>query len=93
MAKLIYTDYKHGIRIVLPLAALEFVPSIQIVTNEGYSEVKDLEIDPEFKSSFPLIDSNQIGDASRKERRLKELMDDMTQIQKQIDIETGVKEN
>lgn len=54
----IRTQYNRGI--VLPIECLPFLDKMQIVDNDGYSEIKNLTTSNEFTTACNFIDTNSI---------------------------------
>lgn len=54
----IRTQYNRGL--VLPVECLPFLDKMQVVDNDGYSEVKNLTTSTEFTTTCNFIDTNNI---------------------------------
>lgn len=85
MTQLIYIRTSYDSGIALPMSALSLLSEIKVLKNEGYSEMKNLIEHPDHKLEFKFIDSAQINAEARKQRYIKELTEDLAQIQAALD--------
>jgi hypothetical protein len=67
----IRTQYNRGI--VLPLECLPFLDKMQIVDNDGYSEIKNLTTCKEFTTTCNFIDTADIDTAVAKAQEIADL--------------------
>lgn len=85
MSQLIYIRTSYDSGIALPIEALRFIPEAQIIKNDLYASMDNLQVHPEQKLVVQIIDSMEIGAKARKERYIKELTEDLAQNQAALD--------
>lgn len=85
MTQLIYIRTAYDSGIVLPMEALRYIPEVQIIKNDSYGTMDNLQVHPEYRMVIQFIDSMEIGAKARKERYIKELTEDLAQNQAALD--------